>query len=311
MSRSHPENLAASVRQKLLNLSVSREEDPNLILTRYALERLLYRLSHSEFARQFVLKGAMLFAYWTNTQHRPTRDLYLLGFGEASNERLQDIFKQICEASVEPDGLVFEASSIRVTEIREGQAHQGQRVKLVGLLGAARIPGQVDVGFGDIVTPDARENDYPTLLDLSAPRIRAYPPETVVAEKLEAMVSLGMQNSRMKDFYDLWIIGSQFSFNAPMLVRAVRATFERRGTDLPRAGPTGLSEEFAADEQKITQWNAFMTRNQLAGHTGLSEVVDQLRHFLLPVLVAAENGEDFDRSWANGGPWTSNPQIRL
>ena len=284
MSRSHPENLAASVRQKLLNLSVSRGEDPNLVLTRYAMERLLYRLSYSEFAGQFILKGAMLFACWTNTQHRPTRDLDLLGFGEASNERLRDVFEKLCDARVESDGLVFEASSIRVAEIREGREYQGRRVKLVTLLGAARIPVQVDVGFGDIVTPEAREIDYPTLLDLPAPRIRAYPPETVVAEKLEALVSLGMQNSRMKDFYDLWIIGRQFSFEAPTLVRAVRATFERRGTNLPRNAPIGLSEEFVTDEQKITQWNAFMARNQLTeSRTDLSEVIGELRRFLLPV----------------------------
>ncbi len=234
MRPSQPVNLAASVRQRLQNLSVSRGEDPNLTLTRYALERLLYRIARSEYVEQFILKGAMLFALWMESDHRPTRDLDLLGFGEASNERLTGIFHELCDVDVEPDGLTFDAGSVRVAEIREGQAYQGQRVKLIGLLGTARVPVQIDVGFGDVVTPTAKEIDYPTLLDLPAPRIRAYPPETVVAEKLQAMVALGVQNSRMRDFYDLRIIARQFSFEGATLVAAVTATFYRRLTDIPQ-----------------------------------------------------------------------------
>jgi len=307
MSRSQPANLAASVRQRLLNLSVSRGEDPNLTLTRYALERFLYRLAHSEYAGQFILKGAMLFALWMESEHRPTRDLDLLGFGEASNERLTEIFQRLCDVEVEPDGLMFDARSVRVAEIREGQAYQGQRVKLVGLLGTARIPLQIDVGFGDAVTPEAKEIDYPTLLDLPAPRIRAYPPETVVAEKLQAMVALGMQNSRMKDLYDLWIIARQFSFEGKTLVMAIGATFNRRHTELPLTMPTGLSDEFANDEYKITQWTAFLARSQLEGAgVSLVQVINELRTFLMPVLDAAANSRDFADSWANGGPWAAN-----
>jgi len=307
MSRSQPANLAASVRQRLLNLSVSRGEDPNLTLTRYALERFLYRLAHSEYAGQFILKGAMLFVLWMESEHRPTRDLDLLGFGEATNERLTEIFQRLCDVEVEPDGLMFDARSVRVAEIREGQAYQGQRVKLVGLLGTARIPLQIDVGFGDAVTPEAKEIDYPTLLDLPAPRIRAYPPETVVAEKLQAMVALGMQNSRMKDLYDLWIIARQFSFEGKTLVMAIGATFNRRHTELPLTMPTGLSDEFANDEYKITQWTAFLARSQLEG-AGISlvQVINELRTFLMPVLDAAANSRDFADSWANGGPWAAN-----
>lgn len=247
MSRARPANLAASVRQRLLNLSITQREDPHLTLTRYALERLLYRLAQSQYAGQFILKGAMLFVLWTKSAHRPTRDLDLLGFGEASGERLTAVFQEMCGVVVEPDGLEFDPDSIRVAEIREGQSYQGQRVKLIARLGNANIPAQVDIGFGDVVTPEAQAIDYPTLLNLPAPRIRAYPPETVVAEKLQALVDLGMQNSRMKDFYDLWIIARQFSFEGPTMVAAVRATFERRATTLPKTVPTGLSEEFATD----------------------------------------------------------------
>lgn len=181
----------------------------------------------------------------------------------------------------------------------------GQRVKLVALLGTARIPVQIDVGFGDVVTPDAEEIEYPTLLDLPAPRIRAYPPETVIAEKLQAMVALGMQNSRMRDYYDLWIIARHFSFEGAALLAAVRATFDRRRTDIPEAVPLGLTDEFATDQYKATQWNAFLSRSQLEeARIGLPQVVDDLRTFLVPVLDAAVNDEDFAHSWIDGGPWT-------
>ena len=171
-------------------------------------------------------------------------------------------------------------------------------------MGSARIPVQVDVGFGDVVTPKATEIDYPTLLDLPAPRIRAYPPETVVAEKLQAMVALGMQNSRMRDFYDLWVIARQFSFEGSTLVEAVRATFKRRRTDIPNTVPTGLGEEFATDKNKVAQWKAFLARSQLEGaEIELSRLINELRTFLLPVLDAAANARDFDRTWVNGGPW--------
>lgn len=304
MSRARPANLAASVRQRLLNLSVTRREDPNLTLTRYALERLLYRLAQSDYAGEFILKGAMLFMLWTKSAHRPTRDLDLLGFGEASGERLTAVFQELCGVGVEPDGLEFDPDSIRVAEIREDQSYQGQRVKLNARLGNAKIPAQVDIGFGDVVTPAAQPIEFPTLLDLPAPRIRAYPPETVVAEKLQALVDLGMQNSRMKDFYDLWSIARQFSFEGKTLVAAVSATFERRATTLPKTVPTGLSGEFANDEQKNKQWRAFLKRAQLRERElSLLQVVDDLRGFLMPAILAAEKGEDFRHSWV-GGAWT-------
>jgi len=307
MSRARPANRAASVRQRLLNLSMSKREDPNFTLTRYVLERLLYRLTQSEHAGQFILKGAMLFALWTRSEHRPTRDLDLLGFGEASGERLTEIFQELCAVHVEPDGLEFDSGSVRAAQNREGQTYQGQRVKLNARLGTAIIPVQIDIGFGDVVTPEAQEIDYPTLLDLPAPRIRAYPPETVVAEKLQALVDLGMQNSRMKDFYDLWRIARQFSFEGQTMVAAVRATFERRATTLPKTVPTGLSEEFATDEQKNKQWRAFLERNQLPERDlSLSHVLDDLRNFLMPMLKAAANGEAFHHTWPSGGPWTGS-----
>jgi len=306
MTNKQPVNLAASIHQRLLNLSVQRQGDPNLVLTRYALERLLYRLACSNYSHQFILKGAMLFALWTDAAYRPTRDLDLLGFGDSSSEGLNEVFRQVCLSAVEPDGLSFEPNSIRISEIREGQTYAGQRVKLVAMMGLSRIPLQVDVGFGDEVTPEATQIEFPTLLDLPAPRIRAYPPETVVAEKLEAMVVLGMQNSRMKDYYDLWIIARQFSFYGKTLVAAVQATFERRGTNVPSTVPTALSDEFGNDEYKDTQWKAFLKRSQLEEMgVEMSQVVKELQIFLIPILNAAVIGKEFRKSWTEGGPWRS------
>jgi predicted nucleotidyltransferase component of viral defense system len=246
----------------------------------------------------------MLFSLWAESPHRPTRDLDLLGFGEPSSDGLAAIFQNLCSLTVEPDGLTFDSDSVHVSEIREGQTYLGLRVKLVARLGTARIPVQVDIGFGDTVIPEATEIDYPTLLELPAPRIRAYPPETVVAEKLQAMVALGMQNSRMRDFYDLWTIARNFSFEGATLVTAVRATFDRRLTAIPQALPTALSDEFATDEHKKNQWKGFLARSQLEStDVELTQVIDQLRAFLMPVLEAAANKNDFAYIWGSGGPW--------
>jgi len=210
MTKDKPSNISASVRQRLLNLIRESGDDPNLVWTRYATERLLYRLSVSEHAGDFILKGAMLFMVWTGQSYRPTLDMYFLGRGEDTSERLREVFRRVCGVDVEPDGLVFDVDSVAVVPIREEQRYQGQRITLTARLGKARIPVQVDVGFGDVVTPRAKKVSYPTLLDFPAPSIRAYPRETVVAEKFEAMVMLGIANSRMKDFYDLYVLARDF-----------------------------------------------------------------------------------------------------
>ncbi|MCJ7521492.1 MAG: nucleotidyl transferase AbiEii/AbiGii toxin family protein [Dehalococcoidia bacterium] len=304
MSKAQPTNVAASVRQRLLNLSRDKGEDFNFVLTQYALERFLYRLASSEYADRFVLKGAMLFAAWSDRSHRPTRDLDLLGYGDASEQQLITTFQQICQAEVEPDGLEFDAKSIRVTEIREDQDYDSRRMQLVAKLEKAQIHLQIDIGFGDAVTPEAEEIDYPTLLDFPAPRIWAYPRETVVAEKLQAMIALGMPNTRMKDFYDVWMIARHFSFDGTTLVRAITATFDRRKTKIPNEVPTALGDEFATDRDKVTQWKAFLQRSRLEGAAvDLSQVVDELRAFLIPPLFTAANSETFNQSWTDGGPW--------
>ncbi len=305
MSKKSSKNLGASVHQRLLNLSKERNEDFNLILTRYTVERLLYRLTRSTHAEKFVLKGAMLMAVWIGRSHRPTRDLDLLGFGDATGQYLKQVFQQVCQAQVEDDGLVYEPESIEVIEIREGQEYPGQRMKLTAKLGNARARVQVDVGFGDVVTPDAVPIEYPGLLDFPVPRIRAYPKETVVAEKLETMVQFGMVNSRMKDFYDLHILSRTFSFDGSTLVQAIGATFNRRGTKIPTEPPIVLNDESANDPDKVTQWRAFLSRSGLENSTVIyPQLVEELRAFLLQPLYAAANEETFQQSWPAGGPWS-------
>lgn len=299
-----PRNMAASVNHRLLNLARERGEDFSLLLTRYALERLLYRLAQSGYANQFILKGALLFSLWGDHPHRTTRDLDLLGSGSPEPARIEMIFRELCLAPVEEDGLAFLADSVRSTLMREDQEYNGLRINAVALLGRARIPLQIDIGFGDAVTPAPAEADFPSLLHFTSPRIRIYPRETVVAEKFQAMVMLGIANSRMKDFYDVWTLLQQFPFNGSILSRAIQATFARRSTALPEQTPLALTGEFAADTGKQRQWDAFIRKGKLTPMTpALEEVLDALHHFLMPPTLALSQGDDFDQLWLPRGPW--------
>jgi predicted nucleotidyltransferase component of viral defense system len=304
MTEKPANNLVASIRQRLLNVSKERGEDPNLIFIRYVIERILYRISRSKESNQFILKGAMLITTWTGQPHRPTKDLDLLGFGDHSSERIRQIFHDICEEEVEPDGLEFNTERIQVTEIREDLTYPGQRVKLEARLGTACIYVQIDIGFGDTVVPEAIEIEYPTLLDLPAPHILAYPPETVVAEKYESIVDLGILNSRMKDYYDLRMMAKDFRFDGNSLVKAIKATFNNRNTDIPLETPLSLTEEFFSNQDKITQWKAFLKRSKLDDvSVDLSQVIDELCKFLLPPTIAVANNIAFNQVWTDGGPW--------
>ncbi len=304
MSKAPRANLAASVRQRLLNLSRENGEPFDLVLIRYALERFLYRLGISGYTDKFVLKGAMLLTVWGGNVHRPTRDLDLLGYGDPSDDQLVDLFQDLCRTKVEPDGLQFDAKSVRVFEIREQEEYDGRRIQLMAYLEEAKIGIQIDVGFGDAVTSEVNEISYPTLLEFPAPRIRAYPRESVVSEKLQAMVALGMPNSRMKDFYDVWMISRQFSFEGTDIVQAIKATFNRRRTEIPKKAPIALSDDFATDSDKIRQWEAFLSRTGLGESTvGLSQVINDLRGFLLPPLLATADQQVFDLTWIASGSW--------
>jgi hypothetical protein len=298
-------NVAASVRARLLAKARSERKDFNLLLTRYGLERLLYRLSISKHADQFLLKGALLFDLWFDVPHRPTRDADLLGFGPAELPHVEALFREICNIDLD-DGIVFQADTVQAEEIRKDAHYSGLRVTLIGLLDGARCPIQVDVGYGDAVTPGPERVDYPVLLPgMPAPQLHAYPRYTVVAEKLEALTSLGMANSRMKDYFDLWILAGHTEFDGATLALAIHATFERRRTPLPQDIPLGLSDEFTSDDQKQIQWRAFLNKNDLT-QIPLSEVVATLREFFGPPLSALNERNDFQMYWT-GRSWSHHP----
>ncbi|MFT7536140.1 MAG: hypothetical protein ACI85K_002094 [Hyphomicrobiaceae bacterium] len=295
-----PRDMAASIQARLRNVAKARGHDTQIVLTQFALERLLLRISTSPHGDQFLLKGALLFVAWTGLPHRATRDLDLLGRGPAEEARLLAMFRSICTTEVEQDGITFDPQSVALSRIREDQNYEGWRVTLLATLGTARIDVQVDIGFGDHVHPAAQLMRLPPLLDLPTATILAYPRDTVIAEKLEAMVSLGLLNSRMKDFFDLQFLASHFEFERTQLTTAVRGTFARRQTPLPTTLPIALDDAFAADAGKQVQWRAFLRRTKLATDMSLADVVAELRAFLWPVLTDATPSE---KIWPAGGPW--------
>lgn len=283
---------AASIHARLLNLARQRGDDFNLVLVRYATERFLYRLSMVPAAREGLwLKGAMLFDLWFDVPHRPTRDADFLGFGSVDADKLAGTARQICSV-VADDGMTYDPRSVVVEDIRENARYGGLRVRLAGALGNARCPVQLDVGYGDAVTPGAEDAVYPTLLgDLPAPRLHVYPRATVVAEKLEAIVSLGMANSRLKDYYDLRALAQEGALESRELAEAIAATFARRGTTLPMDLPLGLTAEFAKDAAKLAQWNAFLGKNRLQA-ASLPDVVAELAQFFqAPLRLARDERE--------------------
>jgi len=299
-----PRNVGASVRARLTRRARERRENVQLALTRYAIERLLYRLSVSAYSGQFVLKGAMLFSLWVPTPYRATGDLDLLGYGDAVPERIAAVFREICGIDVEDDGVVFKPDTLRAEPARAEDEYGGVRITMTAEMAGARLPVQIDIGFGDAVTPGVMEIDYPSLLNMPAPRLRAYPPEAVVAEKFQALVALGMPNSRMKDFFDLWAISRTFSFDGGVLADAIAATFERRHTDIPTDTPVALTPAFAEDAAKQAQWRGFLRRTAIAIAPGpFAELQDNVAAFVLPPTHALVAGKAFDGKWNAGGPW--------
>jgi predicted nucleotidyltransferase component of viral defense system len=287
-----------------MDLARKQGEDFQLVLTRYVIERLLFRLSRSSHRDEFILKGAMLFRVWTNHIHRPTRDLDLLSRSAPSLEALTRVFRDICALTVQDDGLTFDAATVSAERIKEDQEYEGVRVGCRAQLGQARIDLQIDVGFGDAVVPRALRVNYPAMLEFPAPVLRAYPRETVVAEKFQAMVLLGIANSRMKDFFDLWTLANTFEFDGASLCRAIQATFNRRKTALPPAPPLALTAEFGADVAKVRQWEAFIRKGKLdAGGVRLVQVCASLNGFLAPPTEALVAGTPFEKIWPPAGPW--------
>ncbi|GAC1679607.1 MAG: nucleotidyl transferase AbiEii/AbiGii toxin family protein [Steroidobacteraceae bacterium] len=277
-------NLAASIRARLKNVADTRKQDFNLVLTHYGLERLLYRLSISPHAPHFLLKGALLFSLWYDVPHRATRDADLLGFGPDDIGSAVAAFQDICRIAAD-DGIEFDTQQVKGSEIRKDAGYGGVRIEILAKLDGARLTLQVDIGFGDAVTPAPEAIQYPVLLsDLPPPQLRAYPKYTVVAEKFHAICLLGMANSRMKDYFDLWILLRENSLDPGEMKRAIEATFTRRKMAVPGTTPVGLSDGFASDVAKQAQWRAFLRKNRL-DELPLAEVVRQLRDAFVRVGV--------------------------
>ena len=279
-------DLAASVRARLLDMAKAEQSDFNGVLVRYALERLLYRLSQSAHANSFLLKGAMLFTLWYDMPHRPTRDVDLLGFGPSDQVSITQTFKEIASRRVE-DGISFDPESVTVEEIRKEAGYAGARVLITAELAGARVKTQIDIGFGDAVTPEPVQAVYPVLLaDFPAPTLQTYPVYTVIAEKLHAIALLGMTNSRLKDYLDLSVLLERETLDADVLAQAIAATFKRRGMAVPTSLPIGLSDEFANDASRQALWRAFLKKNQLVAPP-LSNLVLKLASQLKPMLQRA------------------------
>ena len=296
-------NKTASIRQKLLNLARERNEDFGLVLTKYGLERILIRLAISEYRSVFILKGALLFELWTEQRYRPTRDADFLARGRNSVERFVAIFQEICTIDVEEDGLRFDPATVTAERITEDADYEGIRVKFVGYLENARIPIQIDLGFGDVITPASVKAEFPTLLGMAAPELLTYPRETVIAEKCESLVSLGLTNSRMKDLHDIRSLARGFLFDADSLSQAIRRTFENRGTKLQIGAPVVFTPEFFDDPNRKKQWAAFCNKNKTyVEAVSLRKVCGDIAAFLGPILVALEGKKVFPKTW-KAGSW--------
>ncbi len=293
-------NLSTSILARLLNLAKQRGDDYNLLLNRFGMERLLARVSASPHANRFLLKGALLFALWYDTPHRPTKDADLLGFGPNDEANVIATFREIATMDL-GDGIVFDADSVKADTIREDNTYGGTRITLVARIGSARCARQIDVGFGDAVTPAPQKVAYPTLLgDFPAPTLRVYPVYTVIAEKYQAMVMLGQANSRMKDFFDLAVIARRTELDGATLAAAIAATFARRQTDLPSERPLALTKQFSEDIAKLRQWQAFLNRNRIDA-ASLGETVAILDDLLWPPTEVAAAGGHATATWCPDG----------
>ncbi len=275
-----PKDMAASVRQRLLNISRDEGRVFDVVLVTYGLERLIYRLSVSDHRNSFVLKGGMLVKLWTEDENRVTRDADFLSHGESAEDHLKAVFAEILSIRTD-DGLVFDTDAITTSPIREAQEYGGVRLKTTAYIARTRIPITIDIGFGDAIANPGYTIDYPSLLDMPTANIRAYPPSSVIAEKFQAIVDLGLANGRMKDYYDLWAIPNAKEIEPAELDAAIRSTFERRGTDIPSEPPVGLSAEFVSDDLKAAQWAAYATSIDLSS-LSLGTVVETIWSYIGP-----------------------------
>lgn len=296
-------NIAASIHQRLLNKARESSRPFNEILQHFAIERFLYRLSKSPYADRFVLKGALMFSAWTGLMSRPTMDIDLLGNIENSIDLIVDVFKDVCETVVEKDGIVFHKDTVTATRITEDADYKGVRVLLRGNLSSIRLFLQIDIGFGDVIIPEPGKLKYPVLLDFPAPELDGYTMESTVAEKFQAMVNLGLPNSRMKDFYDIWFLSRSFDFNGETLIEAIEKTFEKRKMPIIRE-PTIFNPSFMKDDTKQVQWQGFIKKTKLTDTPiFFADVAADIKVFLQPTVASIIERQPFGLFWTAPGPW--------
>ena len=297
-------NVGASVRARLMQRSRETGDDFQLLLQRYGAERFLFRLGESPYRERFVLKGAMLLALWGEAAYRPTRDLDFTGYGSSRPDDVRSVICDICAISVADDGIEFHCEALTIDPIHGQDDYDGLRVRFGATLAKARVPMQIDIGFGDAIHPSPTDAHYPVLLGGSRPQIRVYPREAVVAEKLHAMVLHGERNSRYKDFYDFHVLSQPFAFDGECLVRAIRATFEQRGTSIAEVRPVALTPQFYADSGRAGQWRRYLERNYLPrAPSGFGIVGERILSFLVEPWDAITREPAFTGTWPEGGPW--------
>lgn len=303
MTKRPIKDVAASIRQRLQNNATATGRPFQEVLQYFAMERFLYRLAQSPHADKFVLKGALMFTAWRSPSSRPTKDIDLLARTSNNVDAILPIVEDICKVPTEPDGLVFDTATLQGMVIKEDADYEGVRTTFLARLQNAEVHMQLDMGFGDVLTPAATLAEYPTILDLTPPRLWGYSRETSVAEKFEAMVKLGLLNSRLKDFFDIWLLTRQFDFEGQILAEAIAKTFSNRGTAIT-VSPFALTPAFSSDPAKETQWRGFLRKSRIVTAPGdLAQVIDALAAFLLPLARAILEGEQFTARWAAPGPW--------
>jgi hypothetical protein len=305
MSAKERKNIVASVLAKLRNASTSSGAPFQQVLQQYAMERFLYRVSKSKYAQSVILKGALLLKTIGIPNARPTMDIDMLRKGNADQASLLALVMDCATLDVEADGLTFLADSAVAQEIAKDSEYQGTRILMDARMDNVRLKIQIDFGVGDVIVPGPRMIEYPVFLGGDTIEILAYPLETAIAEKLQAMVALGSANSRMKDFYDVWICSTHLDFNANALMKSIDATFKNRQTPIPGEEFEALTPDFARTHR--VQWNAFVKKireDRLADTLG--KVVGELKEFATPVLRSLARGEKFTRQWKAGIGWVAS-----
>lgn len=297
-------NLKASIRTRLQNKAKEEGRPFSEILQYYGMERFLYRISQSEYADKFILKGALMFMVWQVPERRTTLDIDFLAKYDNKISSIEKMIKDICKSKVVPDGLVFDPKNVKGQRIKEDADYEGVRVKFIGLLERSRITMQIDIGFGDIIYPKPEMIEYPVILDLPKPKLKSYPAESIVSEKFEAMIKLGSLNSRMKDFYDIWLMMRRFDFNGLKLGEALKRTFKQRRTSLPQDKPVFAEEIYDERSDRQQLWKAFLNKAEIKhAPEKLSETAGAIEKFLIGPIMAINKNEKFNANWKAPGPW--------